>query len=473
MLDDPALYAHYADYPANYKIFNARRDLSGWEFSRDADGSFFITGSTDSYGDYYIFNGFVIKTDANGKVIWQTVVKVDDKVRTNIHMAAPTGDGGCIFAGEYLPVEDPFYLNFYHGFLGRLDAAGNLMWYKVMRPVSENFGTYFRSGFRTKDGNVIVFGTVRASKDYPLILKFDLDGNILWQTYLEQNNPRASIYEGFELEQGGFVFYGANANSNEGRPVILTLKPDGSLNWIRPYNYPYGASVAPTGDKGFMLAIRITKDTLGEEYIVPRFIKLDSTGLFQWQKDIFFDSINLVFTYELIPGYSGGFLAAGEDWIGNDIVLYKVNDQAELEWYRSYGNDNDESPSAIINDKENEIWILGRNTIRTRHDHNQTILIKTDGNGITSVKDGSEFPANHSVLLFPNPSSELLNVLISHPIDASVKWLVVDFFGRILKSGEGSTANPLQVSTQDLIPGHYCIVFPGSPYPAKKFIIAR
>jgi len=478
IIDDPEQYAGYADYSPDMLIYSGRRGDFAYGFSRDINGNLFIVGSSDSYSENFLHYGFVIKTNSEGKVIWQKMIFIEG-TEINIRAAIPTADGGCFVVGDLQYLKDPEgYINFYYGLTARLDAEGRVLWHKIMRPVDELAGTYFRGAFMSTDGHVIVYGIVRSTSDHTLILKMDMDGNIIWQFYRTLNVTKAHPYEGVNLENGGFAFFGTLDFPYN--PVVMTLDAAGNFKWAKIYLFKgdgYGGGLAVTPDQGFLVMGYGEKDTLSTSVTIPKFIKTDSLGVKQWEKHLWIGEGVRVEGYTIIPAIDGGYLIGGiiDDHLPDqpdDMFLGKIDEEVNLEWFRYFGNENYERASSLINDVADEIWVLGINQVRTRFDKIQSLLIKTNGDGVTEVKPIREEKHLH-VLLFPNPVEDMLNVILTPAPDYMVNWVISDLSGKIMDRGRENATDPFRVRMDDLAAGIYIIAFPGSHFPAKKFIIVR
>jgi hypothetical protein len=150
-----AAYEDYGIYP-DYMLTYGGRSHEFASALQKADGDFlFLAGSTGSFG-YRKSKGYVYKTDLTGRVIWQSVIQLDQPGNFNLYGLVPDGEGGCIFAGSFLPqldAENYNYTHFYYGAIGRLDADGNVVWFKPVRPAGDNYGLTFKGLIKTTDEN--------------------------------------------------------------------------------------------------------------------------------------------------------------------------------------------------------------------------------------------------------------------------------------------------------------------------------
>lgn len=472
VIDDPEEYAGYADYSPEMLVYSGRRGDFASGFNRDINGDLFVVGSSDSYSDNYMANGFVIKTNSDGKVIWQKMILIEG-AEINLRAVIPTDDGGTFIVGNLYYLKDPTdYINFSYGFIARLDVDGSILWHKIMRPADELAGTSFHGGFMSLDSNLIIFGVVRTSNDKTIVLKMSLDGNIIWKAYNQMGVARVRPYEGFNLENGGYALLGSLDNAVDYRPTVMTLDSEGKYIWTKSYTFTtddagYGSGLAATPDQGFLVMGYGWIDTLSATYTVPILIKIDSFGVTKWEKHLWFGEDQDVEGYTIIPAIGGGYLIGGI--IDDDMFLGKIDESINLEWYRKFGNENYERSFSLINEVEDEIWMLGINQIRSRYNKIQSLLVKTNGNGITDV-ESILMERDLHVLLFPNPVENMLNVILTPAPDAMVNWVLSDLSGKIIDRGVANATNPFTIRLNELESGIYIVAFPGSYFPAKKFV---
>jgi hypothetical protein len=157
------------------KIYGGtERDLPS-SINRTSDGGFIISGSTESYGTGD-FDGWLIRTDSNGNLIWtKTYGGADNNYANDVRQ---TEDGGFIIAGSTEAS------NHYHdAWLIRTDYNGDTLWTKKWGG-DQHDGAM--SVVETSDGGFVWTGyfTVSTFNQDLWVLKTDEDGNTLWsKTY--------------------------------------------------------------------------------------------------------------------------------------------------------------------------------------------------------------------------------------------------------------------------------------------------
>ena len=257
------------------KTFGEYYNEEGYDVQQTSDGGFFIVGSTSSYGvcPYCTENlgqqapedVYLIKTDANGNVIWK---KVFGGMHNDVAFSGQkTPDGGFIVAGvsgslSGNGVEDAYLL--------KIDKDGNKMWEKT-------FGKKGRtekgsSVQQTSDGGYIIVGqTVLGGAQWVTesdvyLIKTDHNGNLVWEK--EFGGDLTDI--GYSVEQtsdGGYIISGFTASfedEDSGAVYLIKTDADGNKAWEKTFEGTSGLtniiSVHQTSDGGYIISAG-NKDT--------------------------------------------------------------------------------------------------------------------------------------------------------------------------------------------------------------------
>ncbi len=249
------------------------------------DGGYILVGYGNSFGDQSEVDGYMVRTDKTGEVIWDKIVtgSKDDRVtgivqeHSNsflINIATkntPSGVfrpllmridsmgnetwsrlydtdeqhcglffkkshlGGYLFNGcrdfDVTDSKDKFFESMMRG-----DSLGNFQWTTYFPHFKNKSVANFRE---LKDGSIIVVGTDRdfASSYYGWIGKIDLNGTVLWEKHytLEGALGPFLLYDIELAKDGGFVAIGTVnqtiENSNHPQPQIWVLKVDSMGCW--------------------------------------------------------------------------------------------------------------------------------------------------------------------------------------------------------------------------------------------------
>ena len=317
------------------KAFGGLNNDEGWAIDRTLDGGFILAGYTTSFSSNNWSDIYIIKTDANGEVIWtKTMGDTLDEYASDIKQLQ---DGNFIIAG-YGRINSP---NHYDAFLIKIDQNGNVIWRK-------SYGGYNFDQFVAidvvNDGYVAIGNTKSISpmsNSELWIYKTDFDGNIIWQrTYnFGEFSEGASIKQ---LYDGGFVAVGSTYKSNSGYDIyVVRCDDNGNFIWQKSFggSNPEGAlSVIqiPTTKEIYLTGYTLS---YGNGYSDIFIMKLSELGDSLWFKTYGYfgndygNSIKLTNDYNLV--------VAGYGRLDNtsqvDLFLLKIDLQGNLKWLVNYG----------------------------------------------------------------------------------------------------------------------------------------
>ena len=216
-----------------------------------SDGGYILAGTTLSFGAGSD-DIFLIKTDANGNIIWAKTY--GGASYDNAFSVQQTSDGGYIVAG--------YTSSFGAGggdiFLIKTDANGNIIWAKTYG------GTDFEVAYsvqQTSDGGYIVAGgtySFGADSFDVFLIKTDANGNISWsKTYGGADDDRAESVQ--QTSDGGYIVAGWTASFGAGGLDAFLIKTDanGNIIWAKTYggtDKDEAFSVQHTSDGGYIVA---------------------------------------------------------------------------------------------------------------------------------------------------------------------------------------------------------------------------
>jgi hypothetical protein len=166
-------------------------------------------------------------------------------------------------------------------------------------------------------------------------------------------------YDIKQTNDGGFIFTGyvlsrfGDVSESHGQQEFWVVKTDsdGVIEWERTFggsSYERAYSIQQTSDNGYIVA-GVTASVDGDitEYFGYEDIwvlKLDSTGNLEWQKSYGDDDNELI--WEILQTTDGGYVMAGNSWINNshsDFIVKKIDPNGNLEWQNIFGYDNNGS----------------------------------------------------------------------------------------------------------------------------------
>jgi hypothetical protein len=251
------------DSDGNSQWIKTFRKLSGTNRGnhvfQTSDSGFIISGSVGSYS-----NGYLIKTDEFGNLIWDKIASVNNLQFSWGISACELSDNSIIFMGHgRIGVSDILDI-----FIEKIDINGDLLW-------STSFGEspgfdYGNMLFRTLNDNVIICGKTRNIETYTDLYVCEVDtdnGNIIWK--------EVTILSGVDCgnsvcisSDGGIVIAGyTDSIGSGGFDVWMTKilrvdnnipnvpgRPSGEINGKTGREYEYTTSTTdPDGDDVFYL----------------------------------------------------------------------------------------------------------------------------------------------------------------------------------------------------------------------------
>lgn len=245
-----------------------------WDFGNSviqtAGGGYVICGSTFSYGkgsaDVYL-----LKTDSNGSLLWDSAYGGSMEEAGNA--VAEAADGGYFITGT----TKSFGLGEEDVYLLKTNANGNVQWTKTYGNATEDLAN---DGKATNDGGYIVIGAKKNTGtgfyDYWL-LKTDAGGDTLWTRTDAVNFSRIgkSVAQTFD---GGYIIGGQGdfyANSDMYLHKVDVLGNYEGINTFGGAKQEYAYSVKQTFDTGYVMVG--TTESYGTGIPNIYIVKTDST----------------------------------------------------------------------------------------------------------------------------------------------------------------------------------------------------
>ncbi len=410
-----------------------------------SDGGYIVGGyygmSSDTDRDMWL-----LKFQSNGEIAWQKQYGgTGSNIMTSIHQL----DGGGYFVvGE----------NGVKPWLLRLESEGQINWQKtygrpdehIVNPGSSVTKTdivdLVGSTHKTSDNGLVMKGLIKTMiltldsggtsisfQDYTCIRKFDMDGEIEWEKIYEEEDFYGDI---MQVSDGGYIM-GANTDpSGTGNIDILMLKLDsmGVIEWQKTYggaNSDIVESIHQTSDGGYIIGG--STDSFGAGDMDMWVLKLDSTGVVEWQKT--YGGAN----WDGIPSIqqlsdSGYIVSGGTESFGlgeidkSDIWILKLDVGGNIVWEKTYGGPNGERGN--IEQTSDGGYIIGGNTASFGAGGLDVFVLKLDQNGnirgcdlgedsTASVSNTTVIGAGYSVVF--TDTNSVVTITTVSPVDTSIQ----------------------------------------------------
>lgn len=262
--------------------------------------------------------------------------------------------------------------------LNKLDAQGNILWWKRYGDSLTNKGNYINL---TTDGNLIMIGERinDLAVDYTII-KADTNGNELWSyTYGDTMDTEALKYIQ-QTADGGYVACGFASVLSQQSNDFLVVKFDaaGGLEWAKKYGTlgnDYAQMMKQTNDGGFV----ISGDTKAVD-VDNLVVKTNAAGVEEWSLSIGDEKDNG--NQAIMIDNDGSFVLAGESMshLSNafDLYMAKVSADGNLIWSKYIGDLGADAGFSILRSNDN-FFVCGYSTSGPGVD-NDFFFLKCDAN---------------------------------------------------------------------------------------------
>ncbi len=207
----------------------------------------------------------------------------------------------------------------------------------------------------SKDGKMVVAGSLQAFSKKFFVMKLETNGTILWQkTYEDERDiGYLEIRTIRPTRDGGYILAGSIGNPQQDyRSDILILKLDrsGEIVWQKRYGTDGSDSVGnvePTKEGGYIVSgtlIEHVTEQSGEEYDVQTLLvmKLDRQGRIEWKKNYLHirddGEIENAVGRLVRETRDGGYIVAGGFGWNGRAWIFKFGSGGALEWQKEYNN---------------------------------------------------------------------------------------------------------------------------------------
>ena len=451
----------------------------------------------------------ILKNDKDGNLLWQK--SWGGNSHDYLNNVIVTEDGNFILFGrsESTDIEGLPNKGSYDAIIVKYDKDGNLLWQK----------SWGGSGYdslsqviETEDGNFILFGRSestdieglpnKVSQD-AIILKYDKNGNMLWQKSWGGNN-REYLKNAIETEDGNFILFGYTSSTDiEGLPnkgsqdaIIVKYDKDGNMLWQKSWGgsgYDSLSQVIETEDGNFILFghsestdIEGLPNKGSQDAII---LKYDKNGNMLWQKswggnnrEYLKNAIETEDESIILVGYSVSTDIEGlPNKGGQDAIIVKYDKDGNLLWQKSWGGNGSDSLSQVIETEDGSVILLGESTstdieglpnkgsqdaIILKYDKNGNMLWQKSwgGNGYDSLSQVIETEDGNFILFGHSESTDIEGLPNKGSTFILVKYSVEYDLGNV------ETENGSAELKQD---GKYGIITPtpNEGYEVDKIII--
>ncbi len=428
---------------------------------------FLVAGSTGSFGagasDIYM-----LLLDATGDLQWsRTIGGSGVDVANDMVVLA---DGGCVLAGT----STSGGAGGYDGYLVRTDGNGVVVWQRWFGGADWDF---FRD-LRLVDDELVVTGQTFSDgsvEGNAWLLRIDLQGALLWsRTY--QLGAAAEGAATVVTSDGGYAMTGTiDAPSDV---FVLKLDPSGDQEWMVRAggdSTDIGLDIIATLDEGFSVVGTTRSWSQWEE---GYHVKFDAMGNEQWFRH--WGQINDQGSNEHVQLPSGHYMTVGYTKTsgggGKDMFLLKSEPNGDFSYGRTYGGSGDEIGFGLAILPEG--FICAGSTDGFGSGGVDVFVVRTDGNGSTqyeTVEDAFDPTTVEEVapvhfLIHPNPSvGEVVITGMGH----TSRFSLLDPAGRVIDHGVATPG--VQMDFGHVVDGTYLLrlSYPNGSFATTRLTILR
>lgn len=330
------------------RTFGGVNDEGCWGLSRAADGGFFISGYSYSFGPANC-EGFVVRTDSNGQRLWQHTYS--SPLWSDMIGCVEMLDGGLAVVGQMVPegsTESDIAVL-------RTDANGEVT---SMHAYGYPGTDWAHKVKRTPDGGLIIAGeSARPGRDDDFwILRTDAAGETLW-TCTYGGEGREGAFGVQMTHDGGYIVCGPSS-SYDGHWQILAVRlaANGDSLWSRVYDYG-GFAVVDTIGNGFLFVGRTYSDATGLDFLV---IRTDSLGNIRWTRSV--EKPGDEDQWDICRA-EGGLVVVGSTTSfqtgTSDVYVVRMDESGDTLWTGTYGGSGEEVARQCLADANGRLVIAG------------------------------------------------------------------------------------------------------------------
>ena len=354
--------------------FGGEKTDEGWAVLQTEDHGFVVAGFGESFGDDNDQDIFILRMDADGRVIWTTFYDEGYQEQPRAILTLP--DGNFLIVGTIskdIGASEDIYLL-------KINRKGEKLWSRQFG--SSNIERVNAAAVRP-DGSIVVAGFIRKDNEDEdmFAASFDPLGNVRWlKTYGTAKPDEATAV--VLLSQGDVVIGGnsRNAIGFDNDIVLFRLDSIGTVAWEKRISNPYREEIrdmllTQSGN----IAIAGTVNNNSDAYVAL----FDTGGKLLWEKAIG-ETGKEEEANAIAELSSGNLVITGlkvTDMVNVDIFVAKLDRNGAVLWQKNIGDKTATEEARDIQPTADGGFIITGYNAQVLTSFNDLILIKTDGLG--------------------------------------------------------------------------------------------
>lgn len=446
-------------------------------------------------------DGWVIKMDDTGKIIWQTCL--GGTQRDDIYNCRATAEGGSILVGSAGSSDGDLEgiksnTSETDGWIVKLDATGHIVWQKCLGGSAND---YFYSIAVANDGYVAIGNTLSNDGNVSgkhggaitpniWVVKVDDTGKMQWQRCL--GGTKGEYGSDVKVcKDSGYIIAGyATSNDGDVDSVkgqsdfwVVKLNSLGGIEWKKTYggskeDKAYG--ILQTKDGGYLVG-GVSKsddgDVTGHHGLTDWediwLLKLTSTGEISWEKS--YGGTYIDDWVSMSQTLDGGYMFNASAWStdddvkgnhgGYDLWAVKLDSTGNIRWQKCLGgtnNDVSQGCNNVVQTLDSGYTLVGisqsnNGDLKKNNGYSDLWVVRLDNDTIKPTGGIYMLNTNNDIHIFPNPTNKIINVGMPESFEnATIR--VLDICGRqveVIENGKGTRNRAIDVKM--LAKGEYLV----------------
>jgi uncharacterized delta-60 repeat protein len=354
----------------------------GYGIAVDGSGNVYVTGQANATTATASYT-FIAKYNTSGVIQWQR--KLDTDLVTDIGYGIAVDSSGNVYVTGQTNSGNAAAV-----FIAKYNTSGVIQWQRKLDTTSVSVTDLGRGIAVDGSGNVYVTGWANSSlvaTSYAFIAKYDTNGVIQWQRFLDTANV-VDVGYGIAVDGSGNVYVTGQANPGGATSYVFIAKYDtsGVIQWQRTLD------TGLVTDIGYGIAV----DTTGNVYVTGQantstasyaFIaKYDTSGTIQWQRKLDTASQPDIGYGIAVDGNANVYIT-GQANTANaaDVFIAKYDTSGVIQWQRSLNTASVSAPDmgrGIAVDGSGNVYVTGQaNTANAA----SVFIAKLPGSGLVGA----------------------------------------------------------------------------------------
>ena len=278
-------------------------NFQAYDSKATPDGGY-ILGGLASEGTTNVLHPFIMKVNCKGETQWYQLFGTTQSISNVHHKVIVTQDS------NYILMSNLGVNTNYNGFVVKVDPTGNVLWQKLLNLSVGN--DVVSDIIETSTGHLLLTGSIKSTPDVGVI-KLNADGTLVWnKTFgnsLDYDEGSAII----EMNDGSYLITGRYVSMGTFNAFLLKTDTSGVKQWFKCYGdtlqHMWGFDIKELGNGDIVMAgyntlLKPSYQSYGDNFVM----RLNNVGDTLWSK-IFYgtpDQFENVSSIEIDP--QGNFI---------------------------------------------------------------------------------------------------------------------------------------------------------------------